>query len=149
MPVDRFMASDEVMARVEIYALISLYNTAGDSGRRDEFLAVFSDDAVLEAPGILLVGSESIVEGLFSGEARAKFVRHHLSTSTITMTDDSTANGRTYFQVMTEIGLDHIGIYTDRFCRVGDDWKISHRIVSIDFVSENSRFFPDGLPARF
>ena len=142
------MNLDEVIARIEISTLMSLYNTAGDSGRREEFSTVFTENAVLEAPGIHYVGRDSIADGLFAGEVRAQFVRHHLSTSTITMMGSDTARGRTYFQVMTEIGHDHSGIYKDRFCRKDGYWKIAHRIVSIDYISDNSRFFPCGSSDR-
>lgn len=142
------MQIDEVIARVEISSLMSLYNTAGDSGRREEFSTVFTDDAVLEAPGINYTGKDAIVDGLFLGEAMAEFVRHHLGTSTIAMTGPDTASGRTYFQVITEIGLDHSGVYTDRFRREDNAWKIAHRRVSIDYVSGDSRFFPQGTPGR-
>lgn len=142
------MLLDEVTARVEISALVALYNTAGDSGRREEFSTVFTKDAVLEAPGISYSGRNAIVSGLFSGDVTIQFVRHHISTSTITMHGPESASGRSYFQVITENGLDHSGVYTDQFRRESCDWKIAHRIVSIDYVSNNSGFFPQGKTRR-
>ena len=135
------MDSDEVTARVEIAALIARYNTSGDSGRRTEFSSVFTKDAILEAPGIYLEGVENIVEGLFSRKVEAKFVRHHLATSTVVFEQNNLAKGRTYFQVITEVGLDHAGVYVDCFSRESNDWKIASRKVLIDFIGEESRFF--------
>lgn len=139
------MTLDELIAREDIRRVMALYNTSGDSGRREEFATVFTEDAVLEAPGLHFTGRDAIVSGLFSGEVTAKFVRHHLSTSTISFKSPDLARGRTYFQVITQVGLDHSGVYTDWFRPEAGDWKIAHRIVSIDFASSESVFFPDGL----
>jgi hypothetical protein len=142
------MLQDEMIARVEISNLMSTYNTAGDSGRREDFSTVFARDAVLEAPGIHFTGLDAIVSGLFSSEVKVRFVRHHLTTSKLTFLANDTVRGRTYFQVISDNGLDHCGVYSDSFKREDGAWKIAHRKVLIDFVSEDSCFFPEGLPER-
>jgi hypothetical protein len=45
-----------------------------------------------------------------------------------------------YFTVITEIGLDHMGRYRDRFVPVGDRWLIAHRFVSTDWRSPETTF---------
>ena len=47
-----------------------------------------------------------------------------------------------YFTVITEIGLDHMGRYRDRFVPVGDRWLIAHRFVSTDWRSPETTFGP-------
>jgi hypothetical protein len=49
-----------------------------------------------------------------------------------------------YFTVITEIGLDHMGRYRDRFVPVGVDgrWLIAHRFVSTDWRSPETTFGP-------
>ena len=45
-----------------------------------------------------------------------------------------------YFTVITEIGLDHMGRYRDRFVPVGERWLIAHRFVSTDWRSPETTF---------
>ena len=43
---------DELLARESIHQTIVSYTMAGDRLREDEFVAVFTDDAVLESDGV-------------------------------------------------------------------------------------------------
>ena len=47
-----------------------------------------------------------------------------------------------YFTVVTQIGLDHVGRYRDTFTPDGGIWRIRHRKVSTDWVA------PDSVMAR-
>jgi hypothetical protein len=141
------MDMEELLAREEIRQLIATYATAGDGGRRHEFSSVFSEGAVLRAPGIHCEGKNNIVRTLFSDDqsdgskrSAAKFVRHNITTSNITFTDATVAIGRSYFLVVTDAGLDHSGVYTDEFCKVDGAWKIARREVRIDYCSPQTRF---------
>jgi hypothetical protein len=127
------------------------YNLAGDRLRLEELAATFLPDGVLEVgtTTMTLVGRKAIAEGLNKGgmggeeNPRAQtltLVRHNLTTSLIELTGADTAVGRTYFQVFTDIGPDHFGVYIDRFRKVGAEWFIEHRKVQIDWVAENSLF---------
>ncbi|MDB5869908.1 MAG: hypothetical protein JWP96_2240 [Polaromonas sp.] len=84
---------DELLAREAIRQLMARYNTAGDTGRREEFSSVFTDDAHLMAPGLDLHTREGIVAGLFQAPAEVlasrpafRVYRHHLTTSKIDFT---------------------------------------------------------------
>lgn len=66
------------------------------------------------------------------------FVRHNLTTCHIELTGPATADARTYFLVMTPIGVDHAGVYTDKFVARGPDWLIAYRRVRLDYVSPHT-----------
>jgi ketosteroid isomerase-like protein len=142
---------DELIAREQIRNVMATYNIAGDRGRKEEFASVFTEDAVLETPDLRFEGRDAIVEGLFSRVAstdagprrdKASIVRHNLTTSLVRFTGSTTAEGRTYFVVVTDVGADHSGVYIDRFRKEGDRWLIAHREVRLDFVAEDAVFDP-------
>jgi 3-phenylpropionate/cinnamic acid dioxygenase small subunit len=54
-------------------------------------------------------------------------VSHHLTTCRIELTSENTARVRTYWLVISAIGVDHSGYYDDAFVRDGDDWLIASR----------------------
>ena len=140
---------EELMAREDIRQLMARYNTAGDTGRKDAFASVFTENAQLMAPGLNLQGRDAIVAGLFPAAGSApsvqptfKVYRHHLTTSLVEFISELSARGRTYFLVITDIGLDHCGVYSDEFRREGDAWKLAKRQVRVDFVAPESLQFP-------
>ena len=130
----------EVEARESIRDLVARYNAKGDSGRFDEMLALFADDAVLETPTRTCSGSSEIrafLEGVArgtgsSGKSRARFVRHFTSTHQIDLLDQSNARGRAYYCVLTERGLDHWGLYVDEYRRVGERWRFARRRATLE-----------------
>ncbi len=141
------MTVEELLAREEIRHIMAVYNTAGDSLRIDEFTAVFTEDAELVTAHLEFRGREAIKNGLFgsvsesaSESRRPTFVRHNLTTSKITLESDQAARGRTYFQVITDIGLDHAGIYLDEFRKEDQGWKIARRVVRTEYTADNSYF---------
>jgi 3-phenylpropionate/cinnamic acid dioxygenase small subunit len=148
------MTVDELLAREGIRRTMASYTSAGDRLRGDEFIAVFTDDAILESEGVPEVdlfryeGREAIRSWIARwrpgvGEAsthRATFVRHHLSTAQIDLTGPDAAKARTYWVAYTDIGPDHCGYYVDRFRKVGDEWLIAHRKVRLDWRSPQSLF---------
>jgi hypothetical protein len=48
------------------------------------------------------------------------------------------AQVKSYFTVITNIGLDHCGRYRDTLVPDGDTWMIKHRGVSTDWAAPNS-----------
>lgn len=141
------MTVEELLAREEIRQVMARYNMGGDSGRREEFASVFTDEAVLTTTGLHLEGVENIVNGIFAAvveeradKLRPKFVRHNLTTSKITFRASDNAVGRTYFVVVTDIGLDHSGVYMDEFRKTKDGWKIARRRVHVEYQAPNGYF---------
>jgi hypothetical protein len=141
------MTPDEVLAREAIAHTQSVYNTEGDRGRLDGLLLTFTENGVLVLDRGEFRGRDAI-RGALSGAVDAKrreasagrqlFLRHHLTTRRIEFAGDAAADVWTYFFVMTPVGLDHSGVYVDRFVRQGERWLIESRRVKIDWQSENS-----------
>jgi 3-phenylpropionate/cinnamic acid dioxygenase small subunit len=145
---------DELIARESIRQTMARYNMAGDRLRSEDFLAVFTDDAVLEtervpeADAFRCEGREAIAQwfgrwGSRDREAtaqRATFIRHHLSTSQIEFSATDTARARTYWVAYSDIGPDHCGYYVDVFRKAGEQWLIAHRKVRLDWRAPQSLY---------
>jgi SnoaL-like domain len=145
---------DELLAREAIRHTMTRYTMAGDRLRTEEFIAVFTEDAVLASEGVeesdvfRFEGREAIREWIArwnrrSGAASSPnptFVRHHLATSLIELTGPDTAKARTYWVAYTNIGPDHCGYYIDVFRKTVEGWLIAERKVRLDWRSPNSLF---------
>ena len=149
------MTVEELLAREAIRDTMARYTLAGDRLKEDAFVAVFTEDAVLEsqftAPEdtFRYVGRDEIRQWITRWKERpegaeathaASFVRHHLSTSLIELSPDGAATARTYWTAYTDIGPDHGGIYLDEFRKEGAAWLIAHRRIRMDWRAENSLF---------
>ena len=146
------MTVEELLARESIRHTINSYNIYGDR-LKEEFVDCFTDDAIFEFGNDVpyrYVGREEI-RGWRMQFSKAppqpagvreapKFVRHHLTTSRIEITGPDTAEGRSYFHVYTQVGPDHMGVYTDKYRKVGDRWLIAHRKIRTDWYAPNSLF---------
>jgi 3-phenylpropionate/cinnamic acid dioxygenase small subunit len=149
------MSVDELLDRERIRQTMVNYTMAGDRLRADDFVTVFTDDAVLESEGVSASdafryeGKDAIrawitrwsrpAEGA-AHTPQASFVRHHLSSCQIELTGASAARARTYWVAYTDIGPDHGGYYLDSFRKIGDQWLIAHRRVRLDWRSPQSLF---------
>ncbi len=150
------MTLEEMLARESIRQTMARYTMAGDRLRLDDFLAVFTADAILESEGVAeedafrYEGIEQISHWISRWTNRtgdqhapthqATFVRHHLSTSLIEFTGPENAKASTYWTAYTDIGPDHCGYYLDRFNKTGEQWLIAHRRVRLDWRSPQSLF---------
>jgi SnoaL-like domain len=144
----------ELLAREAIRHTMARYTMAGDRLRSDDFIAVFTEDAVLASEGVeasdvfRYEGREAIREWIArwsrrseaAPSSRATFVRHHLANSLIELTGPERAKARTYWVAYTNIGPDHCGYYSDIFRKTGEDWLIAERKVRLDWRSPNSLF---------
>jgi len=150
------MSPEELIARECIRHTMACYTMAGDRLRVDEFVAVFTEDGVLESDGadaqdsFRYEGRDQIRGWLGRWTQRAHdaaapthaatFVRHHLSSSMIEFTAADAAKARTYWTAYTDIGPDHCGYYLDEFRNTGGEWLIAHRRVRLDWRSPQSLF---------
>jgi len=147
------MTIDELIARECIRQTMTSYTMAGDRLRVEEFVDVFTDDAVLESEGVVepdafrYEGRQAIREWMTRWRAsdapragRATVVRHHLSTSQIELTAKDSARARTYWVAYSDIGPDHCGYYIDVFRKSGERWLIAHRKVRLDWRASQSLF---------
>ena len=148
------MTPEEVVARESIRHTMARYTVAGDRLKVDDFISVFTEQAILESDGVSEADSfrfqgRKAIGGWLerwlapapdTSTPRATFVRHHLGTCHIEFTGPETAKARTYWTAYTDIGPDHCGYYLDDFRRAGDEWLIEHRRVRLDWRSPHSLF---------
>lgn len=150
------MNSDEMLAREAIRQTIAAYTAAGDRLRVDDFVTVFTEDAILETDGVpaddafryegkqqIRAWMERWLRPSEPGQRphAASFIRHHLSTCHIEITGQNSARARTYWSAWTDIGVDHIGYYVDTFRKVGESWLLAHRKIRMDWRANNSLYY--------
>ncbi|MEO6717589.1 MAG: nuclear transport factor 2 family protein [Novosphingobium sp.] len=146
------MTLEDLLAREAIRDTMAKYNHSGDSLRAEDFAACFTEDGILEsarAGGFRYASRAEILawQSAWRDEPKsadtprgAKLVRHNLTTSRIELTGPDSARARTYWVVMTDVGPDHCGVYTDQFRKVDGEWLIAHRKVKTEWWAENSHF---------
>lgn len=124
---------------------LAAYNMAGDRLRLEALAALFLEDGVLETSIGAFRGRQEIIDGLGgrgrpapTAEQGPTLLRHNLTTCHITVTSPDTAEARTYFMVLTNVGLDHAGHYVDRLRKLDGAWMFERRIVRIDWASKQS-----------
>ena len=128
--------------RDAIRHLLAVYTCNGDRGRIAELAACFAADGVLEFPGTIATGPKEIAAALSKGgpaDPRRTFVRHH-TTNPLIEVEGNAATSRSYFAVWSDCGPDHAGTYSDRLVRTPGGWRFAHRLVRIDWQSEDSLF---------
>jgi hypothetical protein len=150
------MKLDEMLAREAIRYTIGRYNSAIDRSAYPELAEVFTPDGVMAFGGqARFEGREQIIAALTAGAQRRgaletkNFQRHLLGNSIINVVDATTARSVHYILVITELGVDHSGVYVDDFVKSGDRWLIAHRAANLEWVRPDSRFFsfPGAVPA--
>jgi ketosteroid isomerase-like protein len=149
------MTLDEMSDREAIRKTLAKYNIDGDRGQVDGFVATFTEDAVFESGGSFRCEGREAIRRWFGelvGGGREKpaaaadapparnFLRHQISTSVIEITGPGRARAQTYFNVYSNIGPDHMGVYTDELRKTGDGWLIAHRDIRTDWIAEQSYF---------
>src|ERR1700761_4954679 len=110
---------DDSADRNAIRNLMERYNLASDCSRYEALADTFAEDGTLPFSGHDSTGRQAIVAPLKQGgprNAALTLTRHHLTTSLIEV-EGERATGKTYFQVLTNIGLDHTGVYVDAFVK--------------------------------
>jgi hypothetical protein len=134
------MDLDELIAREQIRDIVARYNATADSGRFDDTIEVFADDAVMEVGDQVLEGRPAIRE-LFAATQdsiadhagdQPRYVRHLTATLQIDLTSATEAKGRCYFQVLLPHGLDHWGRYLDSYGLRDGRWDNPPRRVVTD-----------------
>ena len=139
------MTEDERLARAAIEKTLAACTQAGDARKADVYAACFAPDGVLELAASRYDGRETIRAWMAApspilqpdGPAPG-YVSHHLTSCRIDVGADGTAKVRSYFLVITAIGLDHSGYYDDLFRRCGGEWLIAHRKPRTLWVSADS-----------
>lgn len=143
------MQNWELVAREQIRDTLARYNWSGDSGRVDDLAATFCADGVLDIRGrSSLHGRTEIARFLngvtagVAGNAGADslpVVRHILTNVLFAELSPGQAHVRSYFTVVTSIGLDHFGRYRDVLVPGEGTWLIKRRTVSTDWAAPRSQ----------
>src|SRR6266540_4882078 len=127
------MTEAERLARAAIAKTLAVCTQAGDARKADAYANCFTEDGVLDL-GERLGGREAIRQWMSApsvipqpGAGKPGYVSHHLTTCRIELTSDTSATVRTYWLVISAVGLDHSGYYDDRLVAVGDEWLIAYR----------------------
>src|ERR1017187_7449757 len=141
----------ELIARESIRDLVARYNANGDSGRFEQMLQVFAEDASMEL--VAVDGTVRRYDGIaqvatiftetkanWDAGARASdatetagtttprhHIRHCTATHQIDLVDETHATGRCYFFVIMAHGLDHWGRYVDEYGVRDGRWVITLR----------------------
>jgi hypothetical protein len=142
------MARDDSADRNEIRNLMARYSLASDCGRHHDLAQTFAEDGTLCFSGQATTGRAEIVTRLTQRgprNAALTLTRHHLTTSLIEV-EGERATGKTYFQVVTNIGLDHCGVYVDEFVKLDGNWYFARREARVDWQTSQSLYPP--LQAR-
>ncbi len=134
------MGTDLVRAvadELEIRNLLArLAQLADDADELDEYITLFSEDAVWEGSAFgtkkgheeILAGAKERRSGGTSGPGTNS--RHTLNTTAIRLHgDDATARSVFLYYTQTHESptLSIVGIYEDVFRRTPDGWKLAHR----------------------
>lgn len=146
------MERTDLIACESIRDLLARYTWAADRGRTAEVGRCFTADGVLDVGehGGRWVGPEAISQELDLVAERAATsasasrprpdpappspVHHHVSSVAISLDSHAAATVRSYFLVLTAIGVDHWGRYRDLVVETapGDEWLFRERVVIVD-----------------
>ncbi len=147
----------ELSAREACRDTLAQYTHSGDRYLLEDFAGAFCVDGVLEIRGAEPLRGREAIMARFGGATAAteaqgeaakkretgalrRIVRHNVTNVRFESLRPDEAVVASYFTVITEIGLDHMGRYRDRFVPVGDRWLIAHRFVSTDWRSPETTF---------
>ena len=142
------MAQNHVADELAIRNLVAAVAQLADNGTIDDYIAVFTDDAVWEMPdnpvvgvaGSTRVGHDEIRAGVV--ERRAAGVQgpgsnalHVISTTRISIDGDDEATGHVYWQFFGDTvstpTLRSMGQYHDTYRRTTSGWKLARRSIVI------------------
>jgi uncharacterized protein (TIGR02246 family) len=117
-----------------------LYAQGADRRDKELWASIFTDDGVIEAPGLRLEGRANIVAAL-DVMARLYVATQHRVYNQVVSIDGDSAQGETYSTA------DHLSVdggtrtiltwairYQDRWRRVDGRWQFSHRLLVIDWT---------------
>ncbi len=145
----RDMNVEELVIREAIRDTIARYNHAGDRAKFDAMVRCFTPDGTLHiVDGEVHRGHDQLLK-FFSGVSGSTqapelltLLRHCVTNTLIEVESATVATANSYFQVVTNQGLDHWGTYRDRFTHdpATNRWLIEHRSVKTDAYADTSLF---------
>jgi len=135
-------------ADAEIRTVLARIAQLADSGDLDEYLTLFTEDAVWAMPdnpsvGMLANEKRGHAEIRAGAEERRASglqgpgtqTRHVLTTIAVDVQSDDRANVRSYFlfvvDTATTPSIRTMGQYDDVLVRTDDGWKLAHRTITV------------------
>ena len=141
------MESWELTARELVRVTVMRYVHLVDTGKLDELLELFAEDATLEAGDLPPATGRAAIRALFldtrtrlAAATTRPLIRHHVSSLEVDVLGPTCATARSYFLAVTERGPDHWGRYRDRLLQVDGHWLFRHRRVRTDGRAAVSAF---------
>ena len=125
---------DRLPDREALRELRALYSHCYDDGRLDDFVALFTDDGLLQlGPSGFARGPSELRAALEGPMKSAAFVAHFTSDEVTRFTGDTTAEGRSRFAVHfgREPNIQGAGTYRDEYVLTDGGWRFAAR--RIDF----------------
>src|SRR3954471_22844955 len=129
-PAPLMTYSDDVWAIHQLYARFA---SARDRHLHEEWVSLFTEDGSLDIHSGSHKGHDSLMAFSLGVEraTSAASAKHFVSNIDVAINGDE-ADGTAYFQYFRTVDgrpvLAGMGTYTDRFRRVGAEWKIVQRI---------------------
>jgi hypothetical protein len=126
----------ELEAREGVRDTLARYVIGTDSGRMEDFLALFPEDGVFVLPdGTSATGPAGIVAMLQEMNQAYKpnevwaplYLRHNITTTLIDLVSPTEAKVEAYFVVSTDRGIDHWGRWIDELHKHEDGRWLFHR----------------------
>ena len=120
--------------RLDILELYAIYAHAEDAGDTMEFLACWTDDAMLESPRGHFEGHEGLSE-FFDALMPTNKGKRHVTVNHVIHATEKGAEVNSNFlliDVAETTRLVGSGSYRDIVKKTGDTWKIAKRVVSLD-----------------
>jgi len=136
----------QLVAREQIRDTLARYNWSGDAGALDDLAETFCSDGALEIRGLEPLRGRSAIAAFLRGITGKigvavdvkPIVRHNVTNLLFTEFAPGQAQVKSYFTVITHIGLDHCGRYRDILVPDGGTWLIKRRQVSTDWAAPDS-----------
>jgi ketosteroid isomerase-like protein len=141
------VSDERIRAELDIRQLVANVAFQSDAGDLDDYLALFTEDAVWETPANVASGVPATyctgraeigatVEGRrqLGVQGPGTGAMHHITTQHIEVFGDE-GSGHTYYQFVGMVEgrptIRTVGQYRDRYRRTADGWKLSHRTILI------------------
>lgn len=134
------MPTSALEDKLAIEELISRYNQSLDMGDYPTWMACWSEDAVLDGLGRLLMGKAQIqafadaYEGAFRSRIHAL---KHYTVNILSKIDGDRATSSSYLQLVNTtaqgVQIRFTGRYEDDLVRVGGQWQFARRKLHQDF----------------
>jgi hypothetical protein len=143
------MSQEEMVSHTAIRRTIDELAIAGDRQDAALFVAQFAEAATFELvalppmSGFKAEGLDQIrgMTDNWKFLPKVKLVRHNITTCHIELTREGAASATSYFMMVSDNGLDHVGTYHDRFERGATRWLLTSRRVDTEWASSDSLYF--------